>query len=257
MKITHIPTRHDGGGTFEVTAETTEEVIAVCEHFSLGAAALIEAVKQPLPWSCQPPYIATANNGAYFRSTGTVERRWIAPYFVLLEKRVGDVGVFDMELTPRWGLLRFTHYPIRIWTEGGHLHYDVVNHASDWNGKTAAERAPEFARSAIESHLGRYDQVPEFLEAGNGLYRRNPRYGNGGGLTYSPAAGRPCIMDIVVDHWLATKATPGQRKLVQESHDLNHKNHHGVSDLHDVKGYGDLRTSWTETPITWEEFRKV
>lgn len=255
MKITHIPTRPDGGGTLEVVAETTEEVIEVAEHFRLGPRALIEAIKQPLPWHFQPPNISR-DNGAYFRSTGAIRRAYIAPYFVLLGNRVGPVEVFDIDLTERWGRLRYTHYPIRIWTEGGHLHYDVVTHSADWYGKTAAEQAPEYAKSSIESHIGKYDVVPEFIETANGLFIKNPRYGKGNS-TYSPAAERQDIMSIIVDHWLETKATPAQRELVKKSHALNFENHLGVSDLHNVKWSNNLRTSWTDTPVTWEEFQKL
>ena len=263
FKITHTITREDGGGDMTITAFTPEDKVSLAGHFNIDTMEMVDALKTGDPWTITRQGRGR-DNSSFFLCSGKIDRSYIDPYINLLEKKVGHCfgGTFPSITSefmyPRWNSLLYTHYLVDVHTEGGDLFFSTIVERGDWNHKTALQRAVQAAPDSIEDSLGEHVNNPEYIVVYNGgitgvpLYAKNPRYP--GIIKKKAAACQQWFMDILVDYWLDSVATRKQKELVATSHDLNFSNHHGVSDLHNVKGYGGLRISWNDPEIAWEKF---
>lgn len=273
-KHVHVPVSFQDGehdlaaGQLVITATTTDQKVTALNHFNRysskteleKANELIKAVQSDKPLILRPK--AGGRDCHWFCRRVCVEEKWVAPYINLLRKRTGYPeesqvihSIPDVHLYDHWGCLHHTHYIIEMHIEHNCLVADIVVSASDWNGKTGEERAQSHVDGAVISSIAHTVHEPEYIQCGN-LFKPNPKYASGR-YERRPATEQQWLMNALVDWWLKTHATDTQREIVAVSHALNDKNHHGVSDLHNIRGYGNMRFSWHSNEIPWAEFQTI
>lgn len=252
-------------GQLVVTARTPEEKMYALDHFKRGdddearAKRLLEVLSTSEPLVLRPK---AGGSSQWFRRVVTLDVEWTKPYIDLLRKRTGwpeeaqvvhhipNVHEYDY-----WGCLHHTHYIIDQHIEHDHLVSDIVFTSGDWNGKTGEERAEWMGRDTLIGNIAHTEVEPEYIPCGN-LFRHNPNYATGRSKR-RPAVHNEYLFHAFVDHWLLNHANDTQRLAVTVSHEIMEKNHHGVSDLHNHRGYGDLRFSWHSSEIKWADFQKL
>jgi hypothetical protein len=266
FSFTEIEGRADHGGVFTIEATSPKDKAAVIAHFRLPEAAeplaLAELIMSPEPL-IHSPSPGSRDNAAWFNVTSSLPLEFTTPYYKELCKRTGYEGrgiLPDIPaefFAPYLDRMAHTHYPIKVWTEGGHLSYDTIVSCQDWNKIAAADYAPRRAAECFASKLGRREACPEFIELGNGTFRKNPAYPRINPA--QPALESHWFFGIVIDWWLLHTATPQQRELVETSGALMFANHRGVSCLHNLREYYGVRVAWDDkvripSLYTWKEF---
>lgn len=256
IEITHTKdeSRIDGGGSMLVIARTPDAKIEVLQHFR-ETERLSDALRHDDP-------LALLRLGSekrpYFRCTGVVGERFTDPYYSKLKEMTGrDMRYEDidsdtlMAFYPDYGL-RHTHYAIGTKVSSGLLDYDFVVASSDWNGKSAAENASARALECAQESLGERPVVREFIEISQGVYRRNPKYGNRFPI-------EPCVayqnwfMKALCAVWSERHATPGQLEAI----DRNRKVMAEARCNGELWSLKNLRRDWTSPEISWEEFQAL
>ena len=251
-------------GQLVITAETPEAKMAALEHFEknapddVRARRLLEVLGTSEPLVLRP---SCSGKSQWYCREVVLDEKWTAPYIDLLRRRTGwpaEGEVIDVENVHHrdwWGGLRHTFYPVSMEISHNCLVAEVVVSSQDWSEKTAVERAQINADRALIAHIAESIHEPEFIPAGN-LFRLYPKYATGN-TKYEPGVKCADLFHHLVETWLERHANDSQREVVRISHELNSKNHHGESSLHDNKGYGGLRWSWHHDEISWADFQTL
>jgi len=277
IAVEFTETREDGAGTVRLIASTLKQKVRLFDHFKLFSMedptqmiAMAEALQSPEPYVHEltsPPMntgeektFCGSKNKGWFLETVTLDLEWTEPYFKLLNHRTGYVGTGllpDMDLTGAdgWQNICHTHFTKSRQIVQGHFVAEYVDQSSDWDGRKAADRAPNACLRHAKYDVGVTLHEPEYIECGN-LFRRNPNYATGR-EKWSTGVHSEEIWWAICDWWLNHHANDTQRALVQRSHEINSKNHRGVSDLHNHRGYGNLRWSWHHHEVKWEDFHTI
>lgn len=216
MKFCIVPSTREGIiNALKITAENKAEVRAIIEHFRLD------------PFDHMPEmevggmdYLHHAykrDNGEWFQVKGSLGSAWVEPYLDLLH-RVTGYTLTECDTIPLrphgkadW-LLCHTHIEERTTMDAGGVHSEGYQRSQDWNGKTAKERAPGYFLRCLRSCYGKEDPCPEFIQAGNNHYVRNPEFSSGRDRS-KPGIGSESVVEDVFNWWLANKATEAQKEI--------------------------------------------
>ena len=244
-----------------VVASNPEEKAHVFKHFRItdDPLEMARAIMDSAPYTHVCP-MGGRDNQAWFECSSALELDFSEPYFKEYVRRTGDVGggiLPDIDLASfyPWHGLHHTHCLRELYTDNGHLCYVAVVQTRDWNKQTAAECADKMALDYIQESVGERPVELEFIEMNNGLMKRNPKYLQR--HSARPALSAQWLFSALINNWLATKATPEQRELVEADRALCSANHNGVGNLRDIKSYGsrELRRTWEDKGMSFAEFQ--
>jgi hypothetical protein len=168
---------------------------------------------------------ATKGGGGWARVSGVTDA--LAPYWETLDKKLGSKP-FDVDLMPglHFGHIRHTYYveELRSVADTGLVHYTLVSCIYPRQGQTFPDDHYLQTRAALEiandvaSIFGTAIPIPEFIDMGNGLFKRNPKYPGNGDTRYTPDIGDDVMLLHLANQWLERFATPAQRETVKRVH---------------------------------------
>lgn len=197
---------------------------------------------------------ATEGGGGWVRNTVTTD--YLNPYWEAAKERYASPR-FAVDLTPVMCIATHTHFVERLWDTGTVTYYASVFPCYPYVGETFVSddamraRAEKEARGDVAAILGHYHVISEFIEMGNGLFRRNPKWGSTP-TTYDPGLDNEKVWRLLSDTWLDKYATAGQKAVLKRSSSVERVPHWaGIRDYQGfyVDGYTKL--------VTWKEFQAL
>lgn len=217
MKFKHTPTREDGGGTLEVTAETPSEILEVISHFRiLDKDKPKDVMELAKILSHGPPFgtIRESEKRPWFRVEDSLPRTFLEPYLRLLYSCTRWQGPFpDMELTHRHPRrLGYTHITDSLHVKDGVLRFVVFQNAEDWYGKKADVRAQENALDYVAEDVGFRPFEQKYIHSKTGSIINNPNYLER--HKAKPGHSAPWIWDALFSWWRQNHASARQREIL-------------------------------------------
>jgi hypothetical protein len=213
MKITFNEESHE----VSLTAETADEVkglykqhlkVDIDDPESLNAYAEAIAAKS---------LTVTLKNAKrpWHRVEASIDRCFLVPYVQQLEKITG----FNVDRCPDVVISKNEHNQYRV-TEvfevsDDQFHFIAYEDAEPWNGMTSQQYATKKLRDHFAESVSYRPPVPEYLENGNGSYKRNPDYATGFRNPLAPSVKHAGLWLLLWEWWSANHATPGQRDVIQ------------------------------------------
>jgi hypothetical protein len=205
-------------GALHIQSETSPEVLEMIKHYKLDPLTHIEALS-----TGSLLHVAQStrrDNGQWFAVSADLGAEWMAPYLAKLTQWTGFAGEVPSIAGPRYPggyavnlchthIVESMHMGSHGFTFAGYLE------SQDWDERKAADRAPPYFRECVSGAVGDTKQEGEFIEFGNGgLLRRNPNYMK----RHYPhaAASSALVFECLLQWWIATHATPGQRDILAQ-----------------------------------------
>jgi hypothetical protein len=256
------PTHMDEGGRLSIIAKNAYSKLVWLNHKNFGSDKLEHlddlmdgetreyVIHEPVDNSRNRNYRA-------YRRICELADEWAVPYRDRFLKTFGRLPP-EMELIdfdPFHGL-KHTHYAESIKWTGTTFIVTMYVRAQDWCGQMSHIRATQQAKECVVSRFASHIPTPEFIELGNGTFRRNPEWPNKD-LGYKPKLEAKWVLEPMFMRLLET-ATPGQRKAVERHCEAN--SFLGRPPLFDnchADVEDGLMVDYNEDIIPWEEFRKL
>lgn len=244
----------------QIQAETPAEVLETLKHFRLDIAAHVDAIASGMLTHTAKP--GSRDNGEWFACDYTAPPEFLAPYFARLQKLTGYAGPIPSIDAPRYEghCVNLCHTHIVETASISPAGYRARGFicSADWNGRTAAERAPGNFAEYICEKLGDTRRESEFIEIGNGgLLKRNPNYlkrhAPHAALTNVP------LFSAVLQWWIDTQATQAQKDVLQTC-DTNHRSvcKNDALGAHLIRSYDDgYRVAWDKPLISFAAFQAM
>jgi hypothetical protein len=196
---------------------------------------------------------ATEGGGGWQRVSVTTE--YLKPYMDRLVKQFGarredlDLGPV-LDSTGRIGhtylaesLTYTAGTDVATWTSVFQLYPYVGEKFPDQAAVDA--RAVAEAKKDVAGLLGRSDTPREFIDAGNGFYKRNPNYGRGI-TSYLLGVENPKVWKFLCHWWRENQTTPGQLALLERA-----------SQYWDKPTEYDFNYDDFNHTMKWEEFAQI
>ncbi len=166
-----------------------------------------------------------ACNGGWGRETVTFDEL-MRPYWDRLHEWTGSPP-FAVDLTDVMGGTNYTHIVVvALCDNAGKLHVDAIDavwtNQWEWLGddppegkkkasQTFEQRLHDTLHRYVAESIGHVAPIDEFVDNGNGTYRRNPKYATGYRNPVQPMCANEKVFDAIFAAWEAQHATPGQR----------------------------------------------
>jgi hypothetical protein len=167
---------------------------------------------------------STEGGGGWMRHTVTTD--YLTPYWERLVRQFGATPV-DLDFGPvldaagRIGhtylaesLVYSAETKLTTWTSVFELFPYIGERFPDQAAILA--RADREAREDIANFLGASVYPREYIEVGNGLFKKNPDWGRAR-ITYRPGVENSNVWKFMCDWWRQTQATPGQLALLERA----------------------------------------
>lgn len=266
LQFEHTIDRDDGGGGFvTITANTTEDVSAMLSHFNWGRKEPTVEVLLAEAAALKAGHLVKvlkSEKSSWYIESGALDAAYIKPYQDAYQKVTGLIFDQPVDLTPfHPKRLNFTHLTDWCFFNGTTIEYRVMVDSQDWDGRTAAVRAPHQALDGVKGDFGVYPPIgPEYLEAGNGLYRRNPAYCSGEYKPPIPGVRAVWFHAAMIQWWRDHLATEGQKAVMDECNKIHvgiAEPDYMVRENQGLIGYRGIRTSWSGNEMPWEEFHRL
>lgn len=228
------------GGFITVTAESLEDSRRIVEYFKLSngndpdsVIARAELLKNPeLTHEHRP------KKRPYYEVSGSLDVQLFQPYQDWAKQKFGYDGAFpNLQIPFKWAGLRHVFVGI---SQEIQCHetvcYTVATQAKPWNGRNAQQYAERNVSRYIEEDFGHVEPVREFIEAGNGHYKRNPDYATGKRNPVQARCTHEGLMKLFAQWWLENGANDAQRDILAKNAELTGK-HSRVNFLRDYGIY--------------------
>ena len=270
MKFAFTETRDDFGGNLTITAESPAEVQQIDKHFKIfDASQPGELMKLAEVLTAGTlTYTSEPTKRFWYEVVSALDCEFTEPYRAWLERLTGyQDSLPDMDLTPFHPLrLCYTHITDTCGLSGGHIVYKCYDQAEEWNGKDACTNAWDYVADYVGEDFGTRKHEREYIEARNGMMKRNPNYLKR--HKSEPAASAGWLKAVIFDWWLANHASDEQLAIVAAVAELSEKFGHAKYGKH----FSEESTLYVPDPngtcnydgkgymvrvMTWKEFREL
>jgi hypothetical protein len=208
---------HEGTARcLKIVAENRDEVREIIDHYKLDPFQYTpEYEVGEMTHVCRP---SKRDNAAWFALSTSLSSEWSNPYLYVLERFTGYTLTAEDKIPLRpYGYsgrrICHTHIEETVCMDSKGIHAQGFVDCGDWNGRTAAERAPGVYRRSVEDCFGENVAEPKYVRVGP-YRRKNPNYGRWSAV---PKAHSWSTMEDIFNWWLANKATPGQKAIWEKA----------------------------------------
>ncbi len=199
---------------------------------------------------------ATEGGGGWMRNTVTTE--YLKPYWERMKCHF-NADPFDIDLTPACHIVTHTHTVERLWQEGDKTYYTSVFSLYPRIGEKLSpdqviSRADKEAREDVADILGKLQVDSEFIELGNGLFKRNPNVRS----RHLIEPDNNKIWELMADTWLEKFGTVAQKLTIATRAYRGHRGTTHWDHLSSSHGkHTGLHLDNCNVSMTWEEFQKL
>lgn len=171
------------------------------------------------------------NSGPYvwFESSVALGTEWFDPYAQAMERATGtpatEFYIADKLPLPFLDELGYGSFRSDSYLLHGSICSTVLSTAA------SHDKAQAYAAKSLQRMAGVTRENPEFIPTANGQYQRNPKYATEYEVI-DCKVGSKDLMEVVIDWWRRTKATPEQLAILEASEALH-------------PGYGGLKPSYS------------
>ena len=190
------------------------------------------------------------NGGGFVRVE--ISTDFIGPYLSRLEKTAGAVP-FDMPL-PSMVEAYHTHIVESAKIVGGKLVASVVlmvypNIGKNYDDAEREKKALENATRYVNEHLGQVEPPSEYIEAGNGYYKKNPKFGRGE-MPCRQAAKNEDVWQEIFGQWFDIQANPAQKELLLRMSTVSDR-----EKWPSLRDYQGIHLDDYKVFLSWEDFK--
>lgn len=205
----------------------------------------------------------------WYMLTGSTGKEYVEPYARLLKWRTAYADVMpDLDMTPHLKKRAMhTHIIERLTLECHDFTWVVYMQSEDFNGEGAEKRANKYANHYVQEDVGVTHTPQEFIQMGNGGYKRNPDYATGKLVKATPSASQAGVWRALADWWITNHANEAQRIILasNKAFEALHTRPPTIYDLNSSGIYypdekGTVNWDGGKTKVghmNWEQFCKL
>jgi hypothetical protein len=204
------------GGRLEIKAENVSESAAMVDHFRLFQGNDVESLEKRIDAlkSDDLSQVMGSEKRPAYEVESCLDWEFSEVYAQWMERTLGYDGPLpDLDIPRKWDGLKHTTYQASLTLDGGHICFKAYCTAAPWAGKDAATYAESLVVDYLAEEFGTRRHEPEFIQARNNTWVKNPEYHKRHKAT--PAASNTRLKRALFAWWIENHANDAQLDVVE------------------------------------------